>query len=133
MKLKQKIALSLSAFYLVSVIGLALSMHFCGGKLADISFFTNKVSCKYCKAEVKTTRDNSCCKNTKFEAKVKDDHQGQGAFKLPKAFSVDAFLPHRLTEIAKTFLPNFFRNFENKSPPRAKSVAINLLNCVFRN
>jgi hypothetical protein len=132
-KLKQKIALSISAFYLVSIIGLALSMHFCGGKLADVSFFTNKVSCKYCKADVKKTSNNSCCKNTKVEAKVKDDHKGQGAFKLPKAFSIAVFFPHRLTEIAKTFLPNFFRKFENKAPPRAKSVAINLLNCVFRN
>ncbi len=133
MKLKQKIALSLSAFYLISVIGLALSMHFCAGKLADVSLFTNKVSCKYCKPELQKTTDNSCCKNTTVEAKVKDDHQGQSAFKLPKAFNVAIFLPQGISTVFKIFLPKFYSKLENKAPPRAKNVAITLLNCVFRN
>ena len=49
MKLKQKIALSLAVLYAVSVIGFALSLHFCGGKLANVSAFNNEVSCKFCK------------------------------------------------------------------------------------
>lgn len=130
--MKQKIALSLCAFYLFGVIGLALSMHFCSGKLAEVSFFANEVSCKFCKKETKTA-DNSCCKNTKVEVKVKDDHQGQNAFKLPKVFSFDVLFPDKFTEIIKAFLPRFFKKFENKAPPQTKSVAIHLLNCVFRN
>ena len=38
MKLQRNIAMALSVFYLISVIGLAMNMHFCSGKLADVSF-----------------------------------------------------------------------------------------------
>jgi len=133
MKLKQKFALSLCTFYLVSVIGVALSMHFCGGKLASVSVYTDRAACKYCKAEAKDKKDDGCCKNTKVDVKVKDSHQAESSFKLPKLFSLETFIPTKFSELFKPVIPAFFSKLENKAPPRSTSVAIHVFNCVFRN
>lgn len=133
MKLKQKLALGLSVFYVFSVIGLALSMHFCGGQLASVSLFANEVACKYCKAEPVAKKDDGCCKNTKVEVKVKDNHKAESSFKLPKIFSLEAILGQRLADFFRPYFPNFFSKVENKAPPKSARISLQLLHCVFRN
>lgn len=133
MKFKQKLALGLCTFYLLSVIGVALSMHFCGGKLASVSVNSNTINCKYCKAELTTKSDDNCCKNTKVEVKVKDSHQSQSSFKLPKLFSSDiiAFVP--LVRNFKPSLAFLVRYIRSNAPPSPTRVARHVLFCVFRN
>lgn len=133
MSLKQKLAISLCTFYLVSVIGVALSLHFCGGKLASVSVSTAKASCKYCKSEPITKKEDNCCKNTKVDVKVKDTHKAQSAIKLPKLFSVDVIVPRAFHAVFNYFLPSLFNRLENKAPPKTSSVALHVMNCVFRN
>ncbi len=133
MSFKQKLAISLCTFYLVSVIGVALSLHFCGGKLAAVSATSAKASCTYCKAEAASKMDDNCCKNTKVDVKVKDNHQVESAVKLPKLFSVDFFIHFSYDEAFKWILPKFFSKLENKAPPKSTSVALHVMNCVFRN
>lgn len=132
MKLKQKLALGLCTFYLVSVIGVALSMHFCGGKLASVALYSGKTACKYCKTEASDKKDDGCCKNSKIEVKVKDSHQTESSFKLSKVFSLDMLSPIEVFGRSTKLLPLFFSRIENKAPP-VSSVAIHVLNCVFRN
>ena len=133
MSLKQKLAISLCTFYLISVIGIALSLHFCGGKLAAISATKATASCKYCKAESSAKKDDNCCKNTKVDVKVKDNHQSENAIKLPKLFSVDVFLHPNVHQIFLQVFPTFFSKLANKTPPTPTSVALHVMNCVFRN
>ncbi len=133
MSLKQKLAISLCTFYLISVIGVALSLHFCGGKLASVSATSAKASCKYCKAEPIAQKDDNCCKNTEVDVKVKDNHQVESAIKLPKLFSVDVYLHSYFSQVFRQFLPIFFSKLENKAPPKPTSVALHVMNCVFRN
>lgn len=134
MKLKRKIAFGLSFFYLVNVIGIALSLHFCGGKLANVKLYSSATSCKLCGSIPAYKKvETDCCKNTKIDVKVKDDHQSQAEFKLQKLFAVDLFLPHIFYFNFK-FLPSFsVTQIDNKAPPLGKKVAVYLLNCVFRN
>lgn len=133
MVFKQKSAFVLCAIYAFSIIGIALSMHFCGGKLADVALYANKTSCEYCKAEPVDKADDGCCTNTKVEAKIKDDHQSQASFKLPKLFSLETYLPRSVSEIFKTFTPRLFSQLENKAPPPVSGVSLRVLYCVFRN
>ena len=133
MKLKQKLAIALCSFYLVSVIGVALSMHFCGGKLASVAIFENKTACKYCKQEPVAKKDDGCCKNTKVDVKVKDSHQTESSFKPPKLFSLETYLHPRISELVKYVLPQLFNRLDNKAPPKSTGVAIHVFNCVFRN
>lgn len=132
MKLKQKIALGLCAFYLISVIGIALSLHFCGGKLASVQF-SKTAGCKFCKAMEKKAADNSCCKNSKIDAKVKDSHQSATKVNLPKNYGVQHFLAPVFTEIIRTLLPKLLSKAENKAPPFSARVSLYAYNCVFRN
>ena len=133
MSLKQKLAISLCAFYLFSVIGVALSLHFCGGKLASISASNAKEVCKYCKSEPIAQKDDNCCKNTKIDVKVKNNHQIESAVKLPKVFSIDAFIPRIAHTIFKQFLPSLFNKAESRNPPKITGVALHVMNCVFRD
>lgn len=133
MKLKQKFALVLCVFYAVSVIGVALSMHFCGGKLASVALYTNKTACKFCKTEPVDKKDDGCCKNTKVDVKVKDSHHAEASVKLPKVFSLEAVLPRYFVSFLKPILPKYFSGLENKAPPRTSSISLQILNCVFRN
>jgi len=132
MSLKQKLAISLCAFYVISVIGVALSLHFCGGKLAAVSAINAKVACKYCKAEPLAQKENDCCKNTKVDLKVKDSHQVESVVKLPKLFSIDVFFNETVQNVLGKFLPALFNKLENKAPPKS-GVALHVMNCVFRN
>jgi hypothetical protein len=133
MKLKQKLAIGLCTFYLLSVIGVALSIHFCGGKLAAVSVTSAQAACKYCKAEKQDKKDDGCCKNTKIEAKVKDSHQVESTFKLPKLFSFETLLHPKFADLLNQILPSYFSKVVNKSPPKSKGVALHIFNCVFRN
>ena len=133
MILKQKLALVLCTFYLLSVIGVALSIHFCGGKLASVSVNSTKAACKFCKAEASDKKDDGCCKNTKVDVKVKDSHQAEAALKLPKLFSLETLIPFNTKFVFNKILPVFFNKVENKAPPKSTQISLHLLNCVFRN
>ena len=133
MSLKQKLAISLCTFYLVSVIGVALSLHFCGGKLASVSASNAKASCKYCKSEPVTQKEDNCCKNTKVDVKVKDSHQAESAIKMPRLLSIDVFIHPNISRVFSYFLPSVFNSLENEAPPNVAGVAIHVMNCVFRN
>jgi len=133
MSLKQKLAISLCTFYLISVIGVALSLHFCGGKLAAVSAVNAKATCKYCKSAPISVKDNNCCKNTQVDLKVKDNHQVESAVKLPKLFSIDTFLHPNVGYIFSQLLPRLFSKVAYTSPPEPTGVALHVMNCVFRN
>ena len=133
MKLKQKIALGLCAFYLVSVIGVALSLHFCGGQLSGIHL-AEVAHCSGCKeAEKPVKADDSCCKNTKVDAKIKDSHQTGLKVDIPKNYSLPVFLSSFFSEMVESILPNIFSKIENKVPPLSARLALHAYNCVFRN
>ncbi len=133
MLLKQKFALGLCALYLVSVIGIAISMHFCGGRLASISFSAAKTGCTLCKTQPVNKKDDNCCKNTKVIAKVKDSHKSESSIKLPKLFSLTSILPAKISELFTPHFPQFFSVIKIKPPPKPSGVALHVFNCVFRN
>jgi hypothetical protein len=132
MKLRQKIALGLCAFYLISVIGVALSLHFCGGELSTVQF-TEAAHCKFCKATEKSPMANKCCKNTAVDAKIKDSHQSGLKVELPKNYSIKLFFAPFLLEMVESILPKLFSKTENKAPPFSSRVSLYAFNCVFRN
>lgn len=133
MNFKQKLALSLCTFYLFSVIGVALSLHFCGGKLASVTVNSSKNNCKVCANESFNKKDDGCCKNTKVELKVKDDHQNVAAKQIAKLFSNAVALPVHLLESCQKFKSTIILKVVNKPPPLITSIAIHVFNCVFRN
>jgi len=132
MKLRQKIALGLCAFYLISVIGVALSLHFCGGELSAVQF-TEAAKCKFCTDTEKSDMANKCCKNTAVDAKIKDSHQSGLKVELPKNYGIKLFFAPFILEMVESILPKLFSKVENKAPPFSSRVPLYAFNCVFRN
>jgi hypothetical protein len=82
MNYKKCIGLCLALLLLVSNIGLAFNVHYCGGKIASISIQTIASSnqpVKSCCAQKALKKDN-CCKNKKFEIEKKSDNATLKAF-----------------------------------------------------
>lgn len=133
MKVKQKIALSMAVFYAVSVIGLAMSLHFCGGKLANVHLFSSEIACKLCKDIPVSKKDDGCCKNTAVNVKVKDSHQSEAQMQMPKLFSIQLFLHNPVLNFLQNITPQFFSKIANKAPPLSTRLSLHIFNCIFRN
>lgn len=123
--------MALSAFYLITVIGVGLSLHFCGGKLSAIHL-TEVATCKGCKAE-RSVKADGCCKNTTVDAKIKDSHQSGFKVDLPKNYSIQLFFTNFLSEIAERVLPNLFSRAKDDAPPLSARLSLYAYHCVFRN
>jgi hypothetical protein len=132
MKLRQKLTIGLCAFYLITIIGLALNMHFCGGRLADVSF-TETAKCGMCKMAEKKGKDSDCCKNTSIDAKVKDSHTAGVKISLAHDFGIELFLGPSFTEISHELSSSVSSYALNKAPPLSARLSLHLFNCVFRN
>ena len=125
-------ALSLCVFYLFSVIGIALSLHFCGNKLETVQF-TKTAGCKMCKAAEKKAAEHNCCKNTAVDVKVTDSHQSAVKTALPKDFSLSLLFSPVVSRLLNLLMPQLFSFAEHNPPPLSGNISLHILNCVFRN
>lgn len=132
MKLRQKIAMGLCAFYLISVIGIALSLHFCGGNLAAVQFTAQK-HCEGCPSAEQKDMSNTCCKNTAVDAKIKDSHETGFKVSVPKNYGFTLWLAPFLSELISAVLPVLFSKNVEEAPPLSSRVSLYAYNCVFRN
>ena len=132
MKMQQKIAAALCAFYLVTVIGFAVNMHFCSGKLSSVKL-NEAAKCAACKNEKSLAKKHDCCETSSVVAKIKDSHEAGFKVKLPQDFSITLFLTDNFSFLAKS-VPSFsIASALNKAPPLSSVFSLHLLNCVFRN
>ncbi len=122
----------MAVFYAVSVIGLALSLHFCGGKLANVQLFSKDNACRLCKDIPAVKKDDGCCKNSQVSIKVKDSHQTEASVQLPKLYSTQVFLYSPLLSLLNDNTSSFFSKIANKAPPISR-LPIYIFNCIFRN
>lgn len=132
MKLRQKLSIGLCAFYLITIIGVALNMHFCGGRLADVSF-TETAKCGKCKKAESKGEESDCCKNTSIEAKVKDSHKAELNLKLAHDYGVQLFSDLLITDVYYSLSAGLSSHALNKAPPLSAILPLHLFNCVFRN
>ena len=94
MNCKKYIGLFLALLILVSNVGLALTMHYCGGKVAFVSVQTlanTTDSEKGCCAKKAITKD-SCCKNKTVHFQKKSDNA------TLKAFSFEPYVAYLVPE-----------------------------------
>lgn len=97
MNFKKCIGLCLALLLLVSNIGLAFNVHYCGGKIATVSvrIQDNIVSSeKSCCAKKVITKD-SCCKNKTVHFQKKSDDA------TLKAYSFTPYIAYLVPEIKK--------------------------------
>ncbi|MBD1364693.1 hypothetical protein IDJ77_12810 [Mucilaginibacter sp. ZT4R22] len=127
--IKKQGALLLALLYTVTVAGFALNLHYCGSHVADVQINAPAKSCTTPMAKSKM----NCCKDSKLDVKVKDDHQKEStsffsrlfAFELPKFPLADFLLSAQQSVLEKLF---------DRGPPDVPSegIAVFLKNCIFR-
>ena len=78
--MKKTFIILLASFYLIVASGLAVSIHYCGGKLKQISFINNNNEKGCCGSKKKS---KGCCKTKTAFLKVKDNHEANSLVKSP--------------------------------------------------
>src|ERR1700744_3247826 len=93
--LKRSGALLLLVLYLVTGIGFAINLHYCGKLVTSVNIDASFTSCK----KPGMMQGMKCCRNKRIDIKIKDSHQGESHSFLSKIFSF------KLTAI--NYIPSF--------------------------
>ncbi|OOQ60606.1 HYC_CC_PP family protein [Mucilaginibacter pedocola] len=128
--IKRQAALVLALLYIVTVAGFALNLHYCGNYVADVKINAPAEACAQPMAKSKM----HCCKDSRLDVKVKDDHQKEStsflsrlfAFELPKFAWADFLFSSQQSVLEKLF---------DRGPPDeppANAISVFLKNCTFR-
>ncbi len=80
--IKRSGAFLLILLYLVTVTGFALNLHYCFNNIYSVSVDAPAKSCKPVASKMK------CCKDKRFEVKVKDAHQTESNTLLSQTFNL---------------------------------------------
>jgi hypothetical protein len=124
---KRSGAFVLTRLYLVTVMGFAVNLHFCGSYLAAVKIDAPVKSCIMMSGKMK------CCTNKHFVVKVKDAHQGEVHSFLSKIFAFElAKLPFNDSFLQVSAVTSI--KFFDRGPPdiSSGSISIFLKNCTFR-
>lgn len=117
----------LAVIYLVVSSGIAVSIHYCMGKVSSIDLVHNDEKCGKCGME----KNTGCCKNEFKIVKLSDSH------KL-LSNEVRIFSPVTvLDNFNSIFENNLYSSavtseYNNHSPPGSPGVPLTILHCVFR-
>lgn len=127
--LKRSGAVLLAMLYVVTVLGFALNLHYCGNYISSVKINAPAVNCGMDKAAGKM----KCCKDSQLQIKVKDAHQAEETSFLSKVFGFE--LPS-LSFGNGSFLPqlSLFDKYVDRAPPDepVQSIATFIKNCIFR-
>jgi len=107
MNCKKGIGILLALLVLVSNVGFAFTMHYCGGKVASFSVRTIDplASVKRSCCAKKVIEKDSCCKNKTFHFEKKTDHATLKAFSFePIAFYILPEVKHKIKVCQATLL-----------------------------
>lgn len=126
---KRQGALLLALLYVVTVAGFALNLHYCGNYVADVQINAPAKTCGQPMAKGKM----NCCKDSKLDVKVKDDHQKESTSFFSRLFVFD--LPKFAWADFLFFAqPAASESVSDRGPPGLFSggIAVFIKNCVFR-
>jgi len=127
--LKKPGAVLLTMLYVVTVLGFALNLHYCGNNISSVKINAPAVACGMDKVAGKM----NCCKDTQLQVKVKDVHQAEETSFLSQILGFE--LPH-LPFGNYSFFPQqpSLEKYFDRAPPDepVQSIASFIKNCIFR-
>lgn len=115
--------------YLVSALGITVTAHYCGGKLASVA--VNFTGADLCKCGSKKMKDN-CCKTTTCSFQIKDvqDKTAEVNFSF-SSFNFQPAMPVTIHTGITELLAEHNFSINHPPPPEIKP-PLYLLNRVFR-
>jgi hypothetical protein len=118
----------LTAFYLLSVIGVSASSFYCCGVLKSTSYSIGEDHGSDSKA---TAVKENCCKTTKHSFKVKDNHFVTGSYSPIAKYSL-VFVPFSSLKQDDKPFTKIYTAFNSHAPPLGQHASIYTLNCTYR-
>lgn len=129
--MKKFLVFILSILYITTSSGATLHMHYCMGKLVELSLSKKEDrKCDNCGMIKKASND--CCKDEHKEVKGEKDQ------KLVNVSVNQILLPGEALNASYTDLPDVYvpsailENPSSNAPPRSSKVNYYILNCIFR-
>ena len=132
--MKRILASILLIIYAVTSSGTSIHVHYCMGKLADWSLWSDsrEKTCRKCGMEQQENVDNGCCHDVNSWVKIQDDQKA--SFALFQLFKISPdqhnYIAAENNQAALT--ENLRFHPESHAPPRSWDVAIYKRNRVFR-
>lgn len=128
--MKRSIALALFLLYVVPVIGINISVHYCCGKIASISFGAENAN--LCACGSKKMKKN-CCQNKTFSFQLKCDQQVSTPLSL-KITNSKNFQFSVIPDFELNYYPilNVTSTYSLEHPPDKSKLPIYILNKIFR-
>lgn len=119
----------LTVLYLIPSIGVCIQAHYCGGKLASVSFTGSNVQGCQCGSKKKM---KNCCKDKTFSFKIKDTQHNSS--QLTADFKTFQFQPIILAFQDFQFLPSAISEsfYYSHHPPDVVTDPLFLLNRTLR-
>ena len=127
--MKKIISILLLFLYLVPVIGINASVHYCGGKISSVSVGLEKTTKCTCGSK-KMKKD--CCKDKKISFKLTDNQQKTQVLTL-NFFKIVDFQPSIIPDYTFLNPPVFVQKgfYNTLHPPENVKPPIYILNQVF--
>ncbi|HEV8079370.1 MAG TPA: hypothetical protein VGP43_01560 [Chitinophagaceae bacterium] len=125
--MKKFLVTILAIVYLGVSSGVAMTIHYCMGKVSSVELLTHNDKCSKCGMKAGT----GCCKDDFKIFKLNDAH---------KLISndINIFTPVAIIDNSKSifdsnvFLTQITSDFNNHSPPVSQGISLNVLYSVFR-
>jgi hypothetical protein len=124
----KKVAVAILALlYLTASSGIAMTIHYCMGKVSSVDLYSNSERCGKCGMK----KANGCCEDKFKIIKLDDTH------KLISR-GINIFAPSAIVNNPKHFFNSdlhytaFHSVLNNHSPPESPGLSLCILNSVFR-
>lgn len=129
--MRKRIAvLSLLIVYVITTVGFAMSLHFCGSKISNIRINqSSQKSC--CSKELETTPDK-CCKDKHVKIRISDQQQTIQSAKIPGITGLDLFILPSTPVIQCSDVITSSSRLSYRGPPLNSDVPLTIQNCIFR-
>jgi hypothetical protein len=125
--MKKVVVAILALLYLAASSGIAMTVHYCMGKVSSVDLYSNSEECGKCGMK----KANGCCEDKFKIIKLDDTH------KLISS-SINIFVPSAIVNNQKYFFSSdlnytaFRPVLNNHSPPGHPHLSLCILNSVFR-
>ncbi len=128
--MKRSIALTLFLLYVVPVIGINISVHYCSGKISSIAFGSENTNLCLCGSK---KMKKNCCQNKNFSFQLKCDQ----LVSSPLSLKIPNFKFFQIS-IVPDFDINYYpilivtSTYNLEHPPDKSELPIYILNQIFR-
>ena len=127
--MKKLVLILLTAVYMLSTVGIAVSQFYCCNKLTSVSLSFNSKDQSYCKNDA---NDAGCCKTTHQYLKIKDFHFASNDILLAEKYFSIVHTCFPVFELITPQIQLAVVSNNINAPPRLSPNPIYIFNCTYR-